>query len=275
MRDRAVVLTYPAHFLLTKLTIESIKQHLSDIKRITVLVDDMSQLAWKDYKKHCADFYDAEVLFLSDFELQQMQHLKKHPWLKQQIIKMYLDVVFPADEEIFFTDGDVVFYHYVDYWCVPYFRMKPSHITEQQVKYISLALGVDYKPISVDGRIIVTSGPPFRDIELCILSQVRRAIETNTNLDFTSYHVSIMQDNTQSVSEWELLEYYKHKILDKPLDFQYYHLQYLNKTLNRDPGKYFGSCFCSDREFGEAWWKLNTEVDYSKYWHLLPAKKYF
>lgn len=275
MRSQAVVLTYPGHFLLSKLTIDSIKKHISSINDIVVIVDDLSIMSWPGYTQDCQDLYNVQIIPSSTLKLPNIEYLKKHPWIKQQIIKFYLDVIFPQHDEIFFSDGDVVFYHDVDYLCVPYFRMTQEYIHEQQTKYISLALGVDYNGIILDNRVISTSGPPFRDIQLDILPQLRSAVESNNKCEFSEYHCKLIGDQTQSVSEWELLEFFKQKTLDMRLDLQYYHLQYLDQNLDRDPGRYFGSCFCCDKIFGKQWWQDNTNVDYKKYWAKLPIMKYY
>ena len=82
-----------------------------------------------------------------------------------------------------------------------------------------------------------------------------------------------MTDSTQAVSEWELLEFYKKTVLNINSDFYYYHLQNIEQELTRDPGRYFSSCFCCDKELGKNWWEAK-EINVDLYWSKLSNKKY-
>lgn len=273
MRSQAVVLTYPGHFLLTKLTLESIKQHISGIENITVIVDDLSNLAWTEYTNECSDLYQTNVIRTSKLPIQNLQELRKNPWVKQQVIKLYLDQIFPEETEIFFSDGDVVFHHNVEYMCVPYFVRTQGHEFTLTKEYIENALGKEFSGITVNKRTICANGAPFRDMHLAILPQLRNAVEKYTRKNFIDYHLSLIHDNSQAMSEWELLEFFKKSILQLDSDFYYYHLQYIDKQLDRDPGRYFTSCFCCDKELDPTWWDTQ-KIDYKKYWSKLPNKKY-
>jgi hypothetical protein len=273
MRSQAVVLTYPGHFLLTKLTIDSIQKHISGIKNIVVIVDDLSLLAWTGYIDDCAKLYQTNIVTTSQLQIQNLREFRKNPWVKQQIIKLYLDLIFPTKSEVFFADGDVVFHHDVEYQGVPYFVRTQGHEFTLTKKYIQDILGHEFSGLQVDDRTVCANGAPFRDIQLDILPQLRNTIETHTQKPFIDYHLALMTDNTQAVSEWELLEFYKKTILNVDSDFYYYHLQYIDQVLTKDPGRYFSSCFCCDKQLGKNWW-LEQQLDVDQYWSRLPNKKY-
>ena len=273
MRSQAVVLTYPGHFLLTKLTIDSIIKHISGINHITVIVDDLSVLAWPEYATDCETLYNTNTIKTSQLALEKLHELRKNPWIKQQIIKLNLDQIFQEETEVFFTDGDVLFHHDVEYQCVPYFVRTQGHEFVLTKNYIQQSLGREFSGLTINKRIICANGAPFRDINLEILPQLRNSVEKHTQKSFVDYHLSLMTDSTQAVSEWELLEFYKKTVLNINSDFYYYHLQNIEQELTRDPGRYFSSCFCCDKELGKNWWEAQ-EINVDLYWSNLPNKKY-
>ena len=62
MRNRIVILTFPAHFYLTKLCLDSIRKHFQCCKNILILVDDTSELAWDSYYTDCKNLYLSEFV---------------------------------------------------------------------------------------------------------------------------------------------------------------------------------------------------------------------
>jgi len=119
-RTHAIVLTYPGHFLLTKLTIDQLYQTQPEVNRITVIVDDISNLAWQTYISDCDSLYDNrvdQIIQLSHYR--EFKRLRNYPWLRQQTVKLYLDRLFPNDEFVFFIDGDVLLHKHQEPCNIP------------------------------------------------------------------------------------------------------------------------------------------------------------
>ena len=285
MRSRAVVLSYPGHFLLTWLTVKSIEKHISGISHITVIADDISYLTWENYIQDCKDLYAVEVIPASDYEI--FSQFKDNPWIRQQIIKMSLDKIVP-NESVFFTDGDVVFYYDVTESCVPYTLVKysgvplterdpgPGEVTSQQLYYVQKTLNFPSKGIFCNNKLVSTSGAPFRDIDNITLKRLRNYIEKTLNTDFYQYHLDISLDTRYSVSEWEILEQYKRDIEQQKLNLVYYPpyaIDNLPPTTHKGQN-WFASCFDSDVSFSYQWWLDQQVPDLEKYWQKLPATKW-
>jgi hypothetical protein len=284
MRKKAVVLTFPGHFLLTKLTIASL-QKIKSIQEIVVIVDDISPMAWDTYVNDCAEFYKLPIIQTSNF----IEFLKfaDNPWVRQQMIKMHLDLIF-NDQEIFFTDGDIEFHYDVPYKSVPYTLTSysgvsleerdpgPGEVTSQQIYYVRHFLNKPFDGLFHNGKRITTSAAPFRDLNLDILKQLREYIQKVQNKSFIQAHQDISLDYRYSISEWEILEYFKQEILKTDLNFVYYppySIDELPNNTHRGPD-WFATCFVSDTQLDYEWWLQKNIANIENYWKQLPNKKY-
>lgn len=290
---KAVVLTYPGHFFLSKVCIDSIKRHISDLESVVVIADNISPHTWPTYLDDCKQLYGTEILATSDHQL--MWDWKDNPWIRQQMVKFHLDSF--IDEDVFFVDGDCKFFYDVPKYCTPYTITKysgvplterdpmPGEVTSQQQNYINTVLQnniptlEDPKKIVRKGTTVGTSGCPFRDIKIDIVKLLREHVETihhvqnNIYKSFSEIHQHYQFNTTLSISEWELYERFRKYILSQELDMVFYppHSHHDSSTYNDK--LFFATCFSSDRSLGADWFKSQNVPDVDLYWDKLPHTK--
>jgi hypothetical protein len=248
-----VVLTYPGHFLLTALTIQSYLTYHTPTE-IVVVADDIGPYAWNSYLKDCQDLYWTDVIPFS-----QISETKKfnNGWIRQQIAKLHLDQVIAADSW-FFTDGDIVFLHSVDPSHVPYSVPYYNEVTRQQNEYVNELLGID-AGICVDHQQVCVSNPPFRAMQTSVLQELRQ--HAGEKLTTTGI----------GMSEWELIENFKQHIKGEQLNL----VKYAPHRLN-DPDadlNYFDhqflTCYGTDRELGRDWFSGQRVYTTDRIWQIL------
>jgi len=128
-----VVLTYPGHFLLTALTIQSYFKHHKHTST-TLIIDDTSSFCWPGYLEDCQQQYSGyNIITVSSLDTAK---LFKGPWVRQQIVKLYLDTLLPFDEW-FFTDGDLEYYFPAPTNVIPYVIIRGGPVRDQQNNYVS------------------------------------------------------------------------------------------------------------------------------------------
>lgn len=283
MRQQAVILTYPAQFYITKACVDSIRKFFPEIKKILIIVDDTSELTWDSYVNDCNNLYGTDILQLSQVkELSRANELNFRPWIKQQLVKMHLDLFVPFSE-FFFTDGDIIFRSHMPYNSIPW-TYNPNYPGYDGLDiYTSKLLGLDTSNVGVyvkrDGENTRadTAAIPFRDIQVSVLKQLRNHVETKTGKDFLLLHKEIQDINPNYVSEWELIEVFKEKILNLPsvnlsvyshylprgIDFSHIKWPYLISTLD-----------VPEKELEGKFWDLhNISVD-CETWNKMPNIKY-
>lgn len=290
MRQHAVILTYPGHFLLTGLTIQSVKEYFPEVNDITVLADDISDRSWSTYVQDCERFYQCSIIALSKFD--RFRKFRGNPWIRQQIVKLYLDEVLPF-QEWFFVDGDVIFYFGIDQNVVPYTLVPysgvplserdpgPGETTSQQLYYVQHLLGIETDGIWHEGpegyKRVCASGAPFRDMQAQTLKDLRSYVEQRFSKSFDDIHLALANDTRHSVSEWELIETFRLKIQHKQLDLRFYPpynvLDILPPKEYVRPLPFFKTCYCSDTELGEQWWNQQALSIPNNIWSILPKKK--
>jgi len=256
MNQQLVVLTYPGHFLLTALTIQSYFRHHPRVP-VTVIADDMCSDAWPNYLNDCADLYHPAII-RSVSRIAQAQQFQDEGWIRQQIVKLYLDQVLPFDTW-FFTDGDIEFNAPVPHNAVPYTITRGGPTQDQQNSYVSTLLNVT--PGVFDGQQVCVSHPPFRTMKAQDLEQLRNYVEQHLRCDFTDWHEQhithdggeLNPDGTPRylMSEWELLATFQSTVLKQDIGLT--HLQ-TDHTIGEEP-KTCGTCFCTDSEFSRDWWQ--------------------
>lgn len=265
-----VVLTYPGHFIFTTLTIKSYLKHHRP-SRIIVLIDDLSPLAWPNYGLDCKNLYgqfDVEILKASDFEI--FKKFYKDGWVRQQIIKLYLDTVIDCNE-FFFSDGDIVFLHQVDHDSVPYSEPIPTLVTESNNAYVSDLLGIDNPGFFINEKQICVSNPAFRNIKSEWLPDLRSRAEQHIKTSFDDYHVALQYGNAFVMSEWELIENFKYHNLGMQLNLVKYapnDFFYINHNLDFFDHRFI-TCYCTDAGVGQQWFLEQEIEEVDKYWHLI------
>ena len=283
-RSHAVILTYPAHFLLTRLAIWQFRRVHPEVTRLSLIVDDFSSLAWEHYPEHCREFYQDladDIIFTS--EHRRFGRLRKWPWLRQQCVKLNLDYLFPDEESVFFLDGDLLLYQPVPlnitpFTIAPYHGVplserdpEPGEVTSQQSYYVQHMLGIPHTGIHCQGRRVCVSHPPFRDVNLLDLVQLKQHVESRLNRDIIGAHLEICVDTRHSASEWELLAWFQQEILKRELTLMHWPTQDVEDPVT--DATLAATCWRGDREIDQTWWEQQP-VDWQRYWAILPKSKY-
>jgi len=259
MSQPLVILTYPGHFLLTALTIQSYLQHHTP-SSVTVVADDLSPHSWSGYLDHCAQQYNCKVIPTSSI-LEAVAFSNNH-WIRQQIVKLHLDLVLDTDCW-FFTDGDVEYCFSVPYNTVPYSIVRGGSERTLQDQYVATMLGIanpgiqathpdiDWNQDHLDQ--VCVSNPPFRTMHADVLRQLRTYVQQLHNRSFVELH----QQWKHLMSEWELIANFQTHILKQPIELIYYPTVPLSIVYNNQPNQpnYCGTSYQGDSEFDAIWWQ--------------------
>jgi len=281
MAQPLVVLTYPGHFLLTALTIQTYFQH-NPIVPVIVIVDDLSNHCWPNYIKDCENFYQCELILMSAIAITRQFNTG---WIRQQIAKLYLDQILPYDTW-FFTDGDIGYYHPAPQDVIPYVITRGGPAQEKQNAYVSKSLGfnnagiwaehehMDWEPGTYRHQVCV-SNPPFRTMKTHTLQQLRYYIEKLHKKTIEELHISVIGLNNldYSISEWELIANFQIHVLKEIIPLVYYPTIPMD-DINGSPYNYCRTCYTSDSAFNKDWWKeKNIHVDDSIWYSILNISK--
>ena len=275
-----IVLTYPGHFMLAALTIQSYLQHHNP-PEIVIVADDISQHAWPEYADDCKNFYKQKIVLASSLECLKNE---SSGWIRQQLLKLHLDqlVDFPS---WFFTDGDIVFQYPASKNTVPFSIVRGEHVREGQNNFVKSMLGLDTVGICAqhpdidwepdNTTQVCVSNPPFRSMTAKDLVALRKYVETLHNQPFVDVWISCTTRLECSVSEWELLENFKTHIQQQLSVLIYYPTRPKDhaKTKQSDPD-FCEHHFMCDANFGrDELAKLNIEVTDQIWQHLEKISK--
>jgi len=265
----AVVLTYPGHFLLTFLCLNSIKKHIKGIDKFIVLVDTHSEYTWSGYIDDCIKLYNTPVIDIGKFDF--LKQFKHNPWVRQQMIKLNLDLILD-NEDVFFVDGDIIFTSDIPYKKTPYTTV--DNFDDKQLNYVNRMLGINSKGLSQNNKTICVSGPPFRDLNIQLIKNLKVYLKNKHNKTVCELHNDIIEDSNYSISEWELIEHYKHFISDEKSEYVYVAPYDIKNDVGQINNLYFKTCYCSDTELGNvSWWNSQTNKDFSSIWYKLPITR--
>ncbi len=264
MRSRAVVLTYPGHFLLTQLTLRSIRQHFPEVKEIIVVADDCSSLIWPEYLANCAKSYQCDVIPVSSTAMSEVEP----GWLRQQMVKMHIDRLIDWPE-FFITDGDIRFDDPVPFGIVPFNYIDFTDVDLQQSLFVSHMLGIPHRPLKIRDQNVITSNSAFRDTKAEWWKSMRSYIENRFGQSLLDLHKDL--DSVKGVTEWELIESYKINVLKIEPEFDTLFCQEMTNPQEKITDAKFSTCWCVDRELGYEWWQ-HQGIDLSL-WEVLPNHK--
>jgi hypothetical protein len=272
MTTTAVILTYPAHFYQTCGTLASIRQHLPQIQNTVVVIDDISNLAWPSYVSDCQHQYTrAELIPASG--IPGIADLRRWPYVRQQVIKLMLDLVIPS-ERWWFLDGDVtingalpsgVFGSRLRYQGVSLDQRDPmpGEKSSQILFYIRYMLALDFRGFwDEEGLLITTSHPPVHEMRADVLRTLRHHIIERHHQNTVQSHLSIARDPRMSVCEWDLIECFRQQVMAEPADF------------NLDLARLIDTTWSSDRELGLKWFQSRDIDPDPVIWDQLPLAKY-
>jgi len=272
MIPTAVILTYPAHFYQTCGTLASIWRHLPHIQSITIIVDDVSNLAWPTYVTDCDRQYQGAEMILAS-RIPGISNLRRWPYIRQQAIKLMLDLIIPHDCWLF-MDGDVslndslpggVFGSRVRYQGVDLSQRDPvpGEKSSQILFYIRYMLGIDFPGFwDKEGSLITTSHPPVHVMRANILRALRHHVIDLHHQNIVDVHLSIAADIRHSVCEWDLMECFRQKIMGEPEDF------------NLELSGIIDTTWSSDCELGWEWFENRDIIIDPVIWDRLPLVKY-
>ena len=261
-----VVLTYPGHFLLTSLTIQSYLKFHTPIS-ITVIADDLSDLAWPGYLDDCQQQYGCNVIPVSTME--SAQAFQNNPWVRQQIVKLHLDQILPYNSW-FFTDGDIEYHFPVPHNAIPYVITRGGPEQVDQNAYVAMMLGIDNPGIYTEHpkmdwqpgtrrHQVCVSNPPFRTMQVRTLQSLRAYIEQLHGQPVIQLH----QKTNHLVSEWELIANFQTHVLEENINLVYYPTVPMDKPVTPGPNQpnYCGTCYHGDQEFDSGWWQQKGTQD--------------
>lgn len=285
--QQAVILTYPAQFYLTKICINSMRKYIPECINILVLVDDTSELSWDTYYGDCEKLYSEPNLTLRAIstvnEVKFLEAYKFDPWIKQQIVKLLMGEFLNYDE-IFFTDGDVIFRSEIPYgisavtrshnpvWYagVDIYTTDILNLSDDIVKGV---FKPDYtgKDVRFDPAVA-----PFRDIKLDELRTLKSYSMSQTNRDFVESHCKYVDDKLKFVSEWELIEAYKKHILKQELKVVTIYVHILTSGIDWKDISWpylISTLYEAEKTLPDVFWEENgIEIDKS-IWAKLPGIK--
>jgi hypothetical protein len=118
---------------------------------------------------------------------------------------------------------------------------------------------------------VCVSHPPFRDIILQDITDLRQFIENRFERNIVSVHRDLVNNTRHSVSEWELLCWYQQTMLGRTLELIHWPTQPLEAPITEH--SLAATCWQSDREIGHDWWQQQA-IDFERYWSILPEDKY-
>jgi hypothetical protein len=219
----AIIVTFPGHFLLTKLTIDSLRQHYPEFFNISVVYDDYFLDQWPNYVNDCADYYCIDTDNIIPFSaVDPLIAQCTVGWYRQQFAKCCLDQVL-VDDEFFIVDGDIIFDERIEVeHIVPVHEYNLSYftdnlaLTQAVTNCTKFLLDIQFNKFLLDNTYKITSSIPFRIVKKTTLSNLRQLISKTLGKDFVQglnnfvdnqVLTAYPSNNNQLVmNEWELIE---------------------------------------------------------------------
>ena len=287
----AVVISFPGHFLLTKLTIESLVHQYNNIEKIYIVYDDNLSDGWPNYVDDASAFYCmSKKNFISFGEIDQNIPTCAMGWYRQQLVKCCIDKFFIGDQW-FVVDGDVIFDDAIDLKNITPVDIRPEFSAESTqplslavINCVKTMLDIETHPLLSDGQYKITSSIPFRILERPTLEYLRQRVEQYLGGDFVEKITEFCRDqkllvnddtgNQMVMHEWELIEAVNHMLY--PDRFRIKHIgsgyEHLKHTSNLSPGYRFRQGFMYDYQVHRPWFEAQlsepiTESTWNKVEH--------
>lgn len=279
MNDPLVVLTYPGHFLLTGVTIKSFFKY-NAVRPVVVLVDNLNENTWDGYFRDCIHFYsslDVDVSIMPIGTLPEAHKFRKNNWVRQQIVKLYLDKLVDFKSWLF-TDGDI------EYCCsVPNDRVPFSVISAGSERpanlYVAKVLNIQNpgiitkyptwpglpNPITDEYIQACVSMPPWRWMDRDTLVQLRRYIESVHNMPTDAVHLKYVN---MSISEWELIANFEQHVLGRTINLIYYPAESFDRVIQTRDVNYCKTCYCTDSGLTREWFETQGIDVSDRIWQL-------
>jgi hypothetical protein len=252
MRQAAVVLTYPAHFLHSARTVASIRQHHPDITDFTVVIDDWSNLSWPTYVSDARAFYgNLGCQVVPATQLDFLAYITK-PWVRQQTIKLYLDQLLDT-QQWFFSDGDC---ELLEPW--PYLIRSAHPVPwgktgQGFVDYVrSMLIQPGWSGFRDEqDRYVTTSAPPVRDMRSCDLIALRDHVKHLHSKEIWVLHLDQQNDPEFTPTEWELMDRFDVAVQQLDICFQNHRHRV---TMSWESDTHYGKDHWRDFDISESLW---------------------
>jgi len=220
---QAVVISFPGHFFMTALCIQSLARHYTCIDHVTVAYDDLGPWSWPDLDQDLLRFYRSHTTAYLDIVPfsawgHHMQRITAG-WWRQQCVKMCVDQQVPGDAWLV-VDGDIIFESAVSIWDVV-----PVHClfdgsdpcSRMAENYTDTLLALQGSRVKNHlGRHCITSSIPFRHLDRSLLTSLRQHVEQHWQQDFVALHADMLADqrivawdsagDKMVLHEWDLIE---------------------------------------------------------------------
>jgi hypothetical protein len=287
MIDAVVIITYPGHFLTTALTIQNIQQQYDFDAPYHIYIDNLGPQVWPTYTVEFQTFLTSVFPHLQ-FKWHYFSEFGFGKpiwdgWLRQQMIKLNLDHATPGNHW-YVSDSDVMINHPLQEDQTPFrFINNPSHlINRQQEAYNGFMLGIDDPRVRYHEKPVFTHHAPFRFVRRETLEGLRTYVGQLHSRDFNMLHSSLMKQEKiiafgptpehMSMTEWDLLELYRSRILQQPLNMRYYlgkhDWHYDREPCDQDPVQ-FWTFFGTDRDMSRQWFAEQGIIVSDSVWHRL------
>lgn len=266
MNTPLVVLTYPGHLLLTGITITSYFK-FNSYRPVIVVLDDLSEHAWPGYIEYCKYFYSTlvnDISFITTSEIPEAKLFGRNKWVRQQIVKLYLNSVIESDLWLF-TDGDVEFCCLVPLDKVPFTIVRPDTKTQvAQNRYVSKILKLNQVGIFTEHpdmnwspgtyyHQVCVSNPPWRWMNSKILVNLQTYVKDCHGMSLSDFHLT-KESQLMLITEWELLANFEQYILQRPLNLVYFPTVPITNALEcTDNNIFCKTCYCADAALGREW----------------------
>jgi hypothetical protein len=283
------VLTFPGHIFQTTLTINSIVK-LYQPEQIHVLVDDIAARTWTSYvgdlKTWLASCFPNIKLEYTTYSQIDFQDCASG-WWRAQLIKLHVDTLLSGDKWLL-VDGDIIFERVADLDGITPYTSRThggaDPIAVLHSNYVKNLLGISQGHLEVHGGYVATSPVPFRVVDRTLLQGIRNRAEAQHQQNFLKLHLQWFRDQSiiafedppqrMIMSEWELIECYRHYVTNEPCKFMELGSGYnidMDITSFMDPVLYKHS-YKRDSQVGKSWFDQKFQTipqqlwDQAEYW---------
>ena len=228
--DQVIFITYPGHLLTTAAAITHFRQYHQHDQPIAVVIDDVSTAASAQYWLLAQAIYQPRNCVLYRASIFPVDDIATG-WIRQQIIKLSLDLVFPHNTWLC-IDGDAMIYADLTAKHIP---VRSVYVDDQGIdpafrRYVN-DCGLAYFDSEHWSAPVRTNAVPFRFIDRATLVSLRDYVGQHTKRNFYMLHrewfgASRDQINQTGrlMTEFELIENYSRCILGHKPAILYYDL---------------------------------------------------
>jgi hypothetical protein len=239
--DCYAITTWPGYVFQTALCIKSIAQHFP-AKPIHVIVDTNHAHEvdpWPNFFEDIQTYLGQQHWQFDNLVYHRVDDVPlidkcKVGWWRQQLVKLNLDQYLPGNSWLI-VDADIIFEQTLEFDTVPVkidhlHALESDPITIGNRLYVQYMLNSEHNQISHDNFPACASAVPFRQLDRKLLTQLRNTVEQHHNQNFTQLHLDLLESEQivamdhdckkMVMSEFELIEVYRHYLSDTPLLLQ-------------------------------------------------------